>query len=492
MGRKEDQMNILVTGGGGFIGRSLVNKLLDLGHTVSVLSRGDYPELEEAGANIIQADIVDKSQLMTSFTGHDLVYHIAAKTGFWGPYCEYYQTNVLGTLNVIDACLHSKISHLVYISSASVVFAGKSIEGANEDIPYPSKPLSHYTGTKAIAERAVLNANSKEFKTISLRPHLVWGPGDKHILPRIVERAKSGKLRIVGSGKNIVDTTYIDNFTQAQLCVLNAVDGNEKAWGKAYFISDDEPVKLWDMVNRLLDVSGIDPVKKRISTRAAINTASILEKQHSLRRKKQAPPITRFLVHELSSSHWFNISRAKNILGYKPIVSIDEGLAQMHEPRVIYDRQKAQKDVIQSHELSDERVYSLSFLKKINYLEGKKLSLKSLRFAWKYLRKTSSLIQDGAQRVGNEATETKAMAAVFFRMLETKLDLKNRKEPPSEEEVKEAINQLKDVGRFSLFATVSILPGGGFSLIGLELLARKLGINGFTLVPSSFRKKEKP
>jgi len=355
-------MRILVTGGGGFIGNSLVHKLLDEGHEVSVLSRGYYPDLKEAGATVIQADIVNKPQLMTAFKGHELVYHIAAKTGFWGPYCEYYQANVLGTLNVIDACLHNDISHLVYVSSASVVFGGESIEGADESIPYPSKPLSHYTDTKAIAERAVLNANSRDLKTLSLRPHLVWGPGDRHILPGIIEQAKSGKLRIVGSGDNIVDTTYIDNFTQAQMCVLNAVDGNDGAWGKAYFISDGEPVKLWEMVNRLLEVSGIDPVRKRIGTRAAINTASFVEKQHRWRKKKQAPRITRFLVHELSSSHWFDISRARNTLFYKPIVSIEEGLAKMKEPFVSPQLEKVQKTAIKSDVITEDRIYSLSFL----------------------------------------------------------------------------------------------------------------------------------
>ena len=482
-------MKILVTGGGGFIGKALVIKLLEEGHEVSSLSRGTYPDLIKAGVNIIQVDLNDKSSLFEAFQNHSVVFHIAAKAGFWGSYSEYYRTNVLGTLNVIDACNHNGISHLIYISSASVVFDGNNIEGGNEKIPYPEKPLSHYTATKAIAERAVLNAHSAGLKTISLRPHLVWGPGDRHILPRIIAQAKSGKLRIIGKGKNIVDTTYIDNFTQAQLCALKAVKDNPEAWGKSYFISDNDPVELWPMLNRLLVSSGIDPVKKRISSAMAMKTASLLEREHKYLKLNKPPRITRFLVHELASSHWFDISLAKKTLAYEPLVSIDEGLATMAKsslPSLYIEHQDKEK---LNTKIKDDKILSFKFLKKINYLEGKKLSIKSIRSALKYLKKTSNLIKDGTEKVGNEATETKVMAAIFFRMLETKLDLKNRKEPPTEEEVKEAINQLKDVGRFSLFATVSILPGGGFSLIGLELLARKLGIKGFTLVPSSFRKK---
>ena len=485
-------MKILVTGGGGFVGKALALALKKDGHSVISLSRGFYPDLKEAEIDQMQVDLLDREALFTSFKGVELVFHVAAKAGFWGPYSEYYGINVLGSLNVIDACLHNGVGHLVFTSSASVVFDGDDITGGNEELKYPKHGLSHYTETKAFAEKAILMANSDKLKTMSIRPHLVWGPGDHHILPRIIEQAKSGQLKIIGKGKNVVDTTYIDNCTEAHLCALRAIKESE-AWGKAYFISDDSPVKLWEMLNKLLVASGCEKVEKRISTTAAIAAANVLLRTHNISSRKVPPRITPFLIHELSASHWFDISAAKEFLGYKPVVTIEEGLNLLSN-RSPSEVEGGDQGIGRSGDQGtreEQRIYSLDYLRKVNRLEGKRLSLKSLRFGLRYLRKTNHLIKDGTERMGKEASETKEMANIFFRMLETKLDLKNRKEPPTEEEVKEAIEQLKDVGRFSLFATISILPGGGFSLIGLELLARKFGIKGFTLVPSSFRKGKK-
>ncbi len=481
-------MKILVTGGGGFIGQALVKRLIEDGHQVTSLSRKDYPELKKIGAKTITADLSDRSSLISAFAKHDFVFHVAAKAGFWGPYSEYFRSNVLGTLNVIDACRENNITRLVFTSSASVVFDGHDIEGGNENLPYPNQPLSYYTTTKAIAEKAVLNANGSTLKTISLRPHLVWGPGDNHILPRIIQQAKNGKLRILGDGENIIDSTYIDNCIEAHICALNSDENNPDIWGRPYFISNGEPVRLWDLLNQMLEANNIDPLEKNLSKYNALIIANLLEKKHKWSKKNTPPRLCKFLVHELTSSHWFDISAAKNMLGYNPQVSFKEGLKQLSksptEPFV-----ENEKPIDKA--LEQEKIIAPGFLSKLSYLEGKKLTLKSIRLAWRYLRKTNAMIKEGAGKLGNEAVETKLMATVFFRMLENKLDLKNRKEPPTKEEVKEAINQLKDVGRFSLFATVSILPGGGFSLIGLELLARKFGISSFTLVPSSFRKTKK-
>jgi len=482
-------MRILVTGGGGFIGKALSIALKKEGHEVISLSRSYYPELEDYGIDQIQADILDRNLLFSSLKDIDLVYHVAAKAGFWGPCSEYYRTNVLGTFNIIDACRRGGVKHLVFTSSASVVFDGKDIIGGSEDLPYPGKPLSYYTETKAIAEKAVLQANSEELKTMALRPHLVWGPGDRHIMPRIIEQARSGKLRIIGRGDNIIDLTHIDNCTHAHLCALRSIQANPAAWGSAYFISDGEPVRLWDMVNSMLQANGIDPLKKRFHSGMAMAAARIMEKAKRPDFSSEPPRITSFLVHELTSSHWFDISAARKNLGYSPVISAEEGLKRIAEDT---ESQIATaggiEGVLYEEELPEEKIITLDYLKRLNHLEGRGLTFRSLRFAIFYLRKTSQLLKKGAGMLGNEALETKQMANIFFRMLEARLDLKNRKEPPTAEEVKEAINQLKDVGRFSFFATVSILPGGGFSLIGLELLARKFGIKGFTLVPSSFRK----
>ncbi len=324
-------MRILVTGGGGFIGGALIKRLVEEGHQVSSLARGDYPWLREIGVDVICADLQDVRSVVQASAGMDIVFHVAAKAGLWGSYREFFDVNVTGTKNVIHACIKNGVRSLVFTSSASVVFDGNNIEGLNENLPYPSRPLSHYTATKALAEQAVLNANGPDLKTISLRPHLVWGPGDRHILPRIINQAKAGKLRIIGNGKNVIDTTYIDNAVLVHLCAAKALIDNLKACGKTYFISNGEPVLLWELVNGLLKAAGLAPPKKKISSGAAMKIAGTLELFHKIFRAGKAPRLTRFLVHELTASHWFDISAAETELGYRPEVTIQEGLKLLAE-----------------------------------------------------------------------------------------------------------------------------------------------------------------
>ncbi len=319
-------MKILVTGGGGFIGKALVKRLLDEGHLVSSLSRGDYPDLEEIGVKVFRADLQDIESVNKAVAGKEIVFHVGARAGFWGSYKEYYNVNVSGSNNVIRACQQNGVGSLIYTSSASVVFDGNDIEGLNEDLPYPTRPLSHYTGTKALAEQAVIQANSLGLKTLSLRPHLVWGPGDRHILPKIIKQARAGKLRIIGDGKNLIDSTYIDNAVTAHICAAKALADNPNVGGKCYFISNGEPVSLWELLNDLLKVSGIEAVNTRIPTNSAITIAGFLELIYKTLPISSSPRLTRFLVHELSASHWFDISAAKTELGYEPMVSIKEGL----------------------------------------------------------------------------------------------------------------------------------------------------------------------
>lgn len=322
-------MKVLVTGGGGFIGKALVKQLIREGHTVRSLSRNYYPELREIGVEEVIADLQDQDSVIKALSGMEVVFHVGAKADIWGSLKEFYGVNVNGTLNVIKACRFNRIRYLIFTSSASVVFDGSSIEGMNEDLSYPSSPISPYTQTKALAEQAVLKANSADLITLSLRPHLVWGPGDMHILPRIIEQARAGKLRIIGDGTNLIDTTYIDNAVSAHICGLKALIDNKEANGKAYFISNGEPVLLWEMVNELLKVNGMKRISKKIPVGVAIPFAAILEIIHKILFIKSPPRLTRFLVHELASSHWFDITAARKQLGYNPDVSIKEGLLRL-------------------------------------------------------------------------------------------------------------------------------------------------------------------
>jgi nucleoside-diphosphate-sugar epimerase len=270
-------MNALVTGGGGFIGSALVKELIKTGHDVTSFSRGDYPELRRKGAKTIRGDVTDINSVLKATENIDIIFHVAAKAGLSGSYKEYYGTNVTGTENILKACKLNKIKYLIYTSSASVVFDGDDIEGANESIPYPARPLSYYTATKALAEQMVLHANSSQLSTIALRPHLVYGPDDNHLLPRIIERAKSGKLRRIGNGKNLIDVSYIDNVTAAHINAALTIINNPAASGNAYFITNGEPVLLWEFLNKMLVVSGYEPVRNAIPVTIALFISGLAE-----------------------------------------------------------------------------------------------------------------------------------------------------------------------------------------------------------------------
>jgi nucleoside-diphosphate-sugar epimerase len=322
-------MKLLITGGGGFLGKALAKALVKKGHEVRSFSRGDYPELRALGIEVRKGDISDENSLLSAAEGCDAVFHIAAKAGVWGSYEEYYRPNVMGTKNVINTCVKNKVKRLIFTSSPSVVFDNASQDGVNESEPYPKKFLSYYPRTKAIAEKLVLKANSSEFATVSLRPHLIWGPGDNHLIPRIISRAKSGKLRIVGDGKNLVDTVYIDNVVNAHVLALEKLLPGSSISGKAYFITNGEPLPMAVILNKILKAAELPPVTKKISAGAAYAAGVLLEFLYSVTGRKKEPLMTRFVAKELSCAHWFDISAAKRDLGYEPSVSIDEGMQRL-------------------------------------------------------------------------------------------------------------------------------------------------------------------
>jgi nucleoside-diphosphate-sugar epimerase len=259
------------------------------------------------------------------------VFHIAAKAGVWGPADEYQRANVTGTENVIQACREFGIRKLIYTSSPSVVYLGVDEAGIDESTPYPDTYLTEYPRTKAIAERMVLTANSPQLATVALRPHLIWGPGDKHLVPRLIVRAKYGRLRRVGDGKNIVDTTYIDNCVDAHLCALDRLAPGAACGGKAYFIANDEPTPLWELIDRILACAGLPPVTKSIPASAAYRLGGLLELIYQLMGSQSEPPMTRFVARQLSTSHWYDLSAAKRDLGYIPRVTIAEVLSRLRE-----------------------------------------------------------------------------------------------------------------------------------------------------------------
>ena len=324
-------MKALVTGGGGFLGLAIVRQLINRGDRVVSFSRGEYPQLAALGVEQRRGDLSDLNALVDAAKGCDIVFHVAAKAGIWGEFKEYYQANVAGTENVIAACRVHSIDRLVYTGSPSVVFDGSDVEGGDESLPYPSHYEAHYPHSKAIAEKAVLAANSHALATVSLRPHLIWGPGDNHLVPRIVAKGRAGALRRIGHSPCLVDTVFVENAAEAHLNAADRLAPGAPPAGKAYFISNGEPIPLWDMVNHILAAAGLPPVTRHVPPSLAYVVGAVCEMIWKTMNLSGEPPMTRFVANELSTSHWFDISAARRDLGYAPRISIEQGLKLLRE-----------------------------------------------------------------------------------------------------------------------------------------------------------------
>jgi nucleoside-diphosphate-sugar epimerase len=319
-------MHAVVTGGGGFIGSAIVRRLIRESWRVTVLGRSRYPALERLGVRCLRGDIADGSFVAQACRNADVVFHVAAKAGVWGKLREYERANVRGTLNCIRACRENSVPALVYTSTPSVVFDGRDINGGDESLAYARRPLCHYAATKIIAEQHVLAANGPDLKTVAIRPHLVWGPGDPHLLPRLFARARSGRLKIIGNGQNRVDIAYIDNVVEAHILAAENLHESTTAAGQAFFIGQEEPVYLWQWINTLLARAGLSPIEKKISYQTAYLVGLALEGAYRLVRTSREPPMTRFVAQQLARSHWFNHGKAKKVLGFRDVVSISEGM----------------------------------------------------------------------------------------------------------------------------------------------------------------------
>ena len=325
-------MNILVTGGGGFLGQALCRALLAQGHAVASFSRSRHAALDALGVRQLQGDLADRDAVLAAFAeGFDAVLHNAAKAGTWGSQRSYFDANVTGTRNVIAACRAHGIGKLVHTSTPSVVHrATHPVEGASADeVPYGEGVKAHYAATKIIAEREVLAANDAALATVALRPRLIWGPGDTQILPKLVARARSGRLRLVGNGDNLVDTTYIDNAAQAHLQALACLQPGAACAGRAYFISNGEPWPLREVLNGLLRAADAPEVRKTIPFRVAYALGAACEGAWSALPLSGEPPMTRFLAEQLSTAHWYSMAPATRDFGYVPKVSMAEGLERL-------------------------------------------------------------------------------------------------------------------------------------------------------------------
>jgi 2-alkyl-3-oxoalkanoate reductase len=334
-------MHALVTGGGGFLGGYIVEALVARGDRVRSFGRGDYPQLRAQGAEVVRGDIRDRDAVAAACKGIDCVFHTAAMPGISMRSRVYDEINRMGTENVLVGSRAAGVPRLVYTSSPSIVFDGEDQCGIDEAAPYGlewlTKHRAYYSLSKARAEQAVLAANGATLRTCALRPHLIWGPGDTHLIPRLIARARSGRLRRVGDGTNLVDVTYVENAADAHLQAADALARpaakatSPSPAGKAYFISQGEPVNCWQWIDQILALADVRPVAKAMSFKSAWRIGAACEVVYRLLGLSSEPPMTRFLAAQLAKSHWFNIGAARRDLDYAPRVSTAEGMQRLGE-----------------------------------------------------------------------------------------------------------------------------------------------------------------
>jgi nucleoside-diphosphate-sugar epimerase len=320
-------VKILVTGGGGFLGGAICRQLLETGHEVVAFQRSKTSTALH-GLSSLRGDICDYSALARAAAACGAVIHTAAKAGIWGEAREYRRINVEGTENVLRVCRELSIPKLVYTSTPSVVHTGGDIEGADESLPLASHFTADYPASKAEAEKRVLQANGGELRTVALRPHLIWGPGDPHILPRLISKARGGKLVLPGPDK-VIDTIFVENAARAHVLALQELHGQARCAGKAYFVTNNEPLPQGEIIRRLLAAAGLEVEIRSVPTALAMAAGSLCEWLWRLFPLRGEPPLTRFAVEQLGTAHWFDTRAAERDFAYRPEISIAEGLESL-------------------------------------------------------------------------------------------------------------------------------------------------------------------
>lgn len=317
---------VLLTGYGGFLGAEIARQLIASGYEVRGIARQKYPELEALGVEAVQGDITSEEVVAHAIANCEAVIHTAAKAGVWGTWEEYFRINTAATSQLLRAAQHNQVRAMVYTSSPSVTFDGQHQSGVDESVPYPERWLCYYPQTKALAEKEVLEAAADQaISTCALRPHLIWGHGDPHLFPRVVERTLQGKLRRVGDGKNLIDVVHVQSAARAHVQALDKLlDGDQRVNGQAFFLTDGEPIECWQWISKILECAGVPVPDKSISFNSAYRVGAALETIYWLARKRQEPPMTRFVAAQLALDHYFSIDKARELLDYQTVVNREE------------------------------------------------------------------------------------------------------------------------------------------------------------------------
>ena len=315
-------MKVLVTGSTSLLGGAVAARLQVRGDDVTVFQR----RASGLGARELLGDVADRHAVDAAVAGADVVIHAAAKVAVVGPWAQYQETNITGTVNVLDAARAANVERFVYISSPSVAHSGAALVGVPAGAADPYRARGNYSRSKARAEQLALAASGAAFSVVAIRPHLVWGPGDTQLIGRIVTRARQGRLAIVGSGAALVDTTYIDNAADA---IVAAADQAGALGGRAFVVSNGQPRPVRELFDAIAAAAGFAPPRLRVPARVARAAGTVLERVWARLDRADDPPITSFLAEQLSTAHWFDQRATQRALGWRPSVGLDEGFARL-------------------------------------------------------------------------------------------------------------------------------------------------------------------
>ncbi|MGY5883611.1 NAD-dependent epimerase/dehydratase family protein [Modestobacter lacusdianchii] len=317
-------MRVLVTGASGMLGRATATALQARGDEVTVLQRrpAGLPCREVLG------DVADPAAVAQATAGQDAVVHLAAKVDVTGPWAEYLRANVEGTRTLVAACREAGVGRLVHVSSPSVAHGGSALVGVGAGAADPAHARGHYARSKAMAEREALAADSADLAVLAVRPHLVWGPGDTQLVARIVERARAGRLPVIGSGAALIDTTYVDNAAAA---LVAAVDACGPVHGEALVVSNGEPRPVAEVLARLCAAAGVPAPRRRVPFPVAWAAGAVVDGVWAATGRRDTPPLTRFLAEQLATAHWFDQRRTREALRWTPQVPLADGFARLAE-----------------------------------------------------------------------------------------------------------------------------------------------------------------
>jgi nucleoside-diphosphate-sugar epimerase len=315
-----------VTGGSGFIGGRLIERLVGEGRPVRALARSDRAAatVEALGAKAVRGDLGNRASLAAGAAGTEVAFHLAAHLGEWGPWEDFERGNVEGTRNALAGCAEARVRRFVHCGTEAALMAGRPLVGVDETAPLRPDSRAPYPATKAKAEQAVREASREGFETVALRPRFVWGKGDTTLLPEMVETVEKGRFAWIGGGVNVTDTTHVDNVVEG--LALAAERGRP---GEAYFVTDGEPVVFREFVSALLESQGVTPPSRSVPAWTAAPMARICEAAWKLLPLPGDPPMTTFRSWLLTQECTIRIDKARTELGYAPIVSHEQGLAEL-------------------------------------------------------------------------------------------------------------------------------------------------------------------